>query len=107
MDLDFTRMQEMQRELQAKYEHKWGGLSPAGGRDHLLWMLVEAGEAADIIKKEGDTQIMENKEVRKHFVEELCDVMMYLNDVMQCYEITPQELAEIYVEKHERNMKRW
>lgn len=107
MDLNFTQMQEMQKELQAKYEHKWGGLSPAGARDHLLWMLVEAGEAADIIKKEGDTQIMQNEEVRKHFVEELCDVMMYFNDVMQCYEITPQELAEIYAEKHERNMKRW
>ena len=33
--------------------------------------------------------------------------MMYFNDVMLCYDITPEELEEVYQEKHRRNMERW
>ena len=50
-DLNFAQMHEMQRALQEKYIDKWGGLNPAIGRDQLLWMMIEAGEMADIIKK--------------------------------------------------------
>ena len=32
---------------------------------------------------------------------------MYLNDVMLCYGITPEELAATYRAKHQRNMTRW
>lgn len=70
-------------------------------------MMIEAGEVADIIKKNGDDKIMEDAAVRKHFVEELCDTMMYLNDVMLCYRISPEELEEEYVRKFNGNMKRW
>lgn len=104
---DFERMQAIQRELQKKYEDRWHGLSPQKGRDTLLWMMIEAGEAADIIKKQGDAPIVEDAETRHHFIEELCDVMMYFNDVMLCYGITPEELEKVYLEKHERNMHRW
>ena len=104
---DFEQMQAIQRELQEKYAGIWHGLSPQKGRDTLLWMIIEAGEAADIIKKEGDAPILEDAETRHHFIEELCDVMMYFNDVLLCYGITPEELEKIYLEKHERNMKRW
>lgn len=106
-ELGFTEMQAMQRELQEKYEDKWGGLYPEKGRDMLLWMLIEAGEAADVIKKRGDKAILEDPEIRSHFVEELCDVMMYFNDVLLCYGITPEELEKIYREKHATNMNRW
>lgn len=106
-DINFAWMQEEQRELQEQYKDKWSGLSPDAGCRYLLWMFAEAGEAADIIKKKGSEQIMSNPEVRKHFIEELCDVMMYFNDVMLCYSITPEELAEEYQKKHEKNMKRW
>ncbi len=105
--LDFTEMQHIQKELQAKYLDKWGGLSPEKGRQTLLWMLIEAGEAADVIKKQGDEAILHDPETRSHFVEELCDVMMYFNDLLLCYEIAPEELAEIYRKTHQRNMKRW
>ena len=44
---------------------------------------------------------------REHFVEELCDVLMYLNDVMLCYGISPEEMEQVYRAKHARNMKRW
>ena len=106
-DIDFTKMQDIQKELQEKYKDKWEKLTPEIGRKQLLWMFIEAGEVADIIKKEGDEAVMNNPEVRKHFVEELCDVMMYFNDVMLCYDSTPEELAKEYLEKHEKNMKRW
>lgn len=101
------QMHEIQRELQKKYQDRWGGLSPEKGRNQLLWMMIEAGEVADIIKKKGDQAIMNNREVRQDFVEEICDVFMYLNDVMLCYSITPEELKEIYLKKHQRNMARW
>lgn len=89
--LNLEDMQQIQKELQAKYLEKWGGLSPKIGRDKLLWMMIEAGEVADIIKKKG----------------EVCDVLMYLNDVLLCYGITPNEVENVYLEKHKRNMSRW
>ena len=50
---------------------------------------------------------MERPETRSHFVEELTDVMMYFNDALLAFHISPEELREAYVEKHERNMSRW
>ncbi|MCI8623067.1 MAG: nucleotide pyrophosphohydrolase [Provencibacterium sp.] len=103
----FQEMQAIQKELREKYKERWGDLSPKMGRDTLLWMLCEAGEVADILKKQGDTAILEDAETRAHFIEELCDVMMYFNDLMLCYSISPEELEEVYRKKHERNMHRW
>lgn len=109
--LDFEEMQRMQQKLHRKYHEKfgegWKELSPDTGRDKLLWMFVEAGEVADIMKKQGNGKIMENSEVRNHFTEELCDVLMYFNDVLICYGISPEEIARAYREKHERNLQRW
>jgi len=103
----FEEMQGIQKELQEHYKAKWGGLEPRKGRDSLLWMMIEGGEAADIIKKQGDQAIMEDEKVRHDFIEELCDVMMYFNDVALCYSITPEEIEKTYWEKHKRNMNRW
>jgi len=50
---------------------------------------------------------MNDPEIREHFVEEMCDVLMYFNDVMLCMGITPDELKRVYLAKHERNMSRW
>jgi len=105
--LDFAEMQSMQRALQARYAHKWSALSPETGRSSLLWLIGEAGEAADVIKKEGDAAIMEGPETRRRFTEELADLLMYFNDVMLCYGISPQELREVYLAKHDHNMTRW
>ena len=106
-DLSFAEMQQIQKELQEKYKSQWQGISPQVARDKLLWMMIEAGEMADIIKKEGDEEIMSQPQTRAHFIEEICDVLMYLNDVMLCYQITPEELREIYLKKHKKNMGRW
>ena len=105
--LDFETMQQIQRQLQEKYKHKWQPICPETARDKLLWMLIEAGEMADIIKKQGDRAIMEDPETRTHFIEEMCDTLMYFNDVMLCYGITPEEVQGVYLKKHEKNMKRW
>ncbi|MBQ8202464.1 MAG: nucleotide pyrophosphohydrolase [Clostridia bacterium] len=107
MAMDFGDMQQIQRELQEKYQQKWGGLSPEKGRQLLLWMLCEAGEAAQLIKHKGDNAIMEEPAVRQAFIEELCDVMMYFNDVCLCYDIKPEVIEKVYHAKHERNMHRW
>lgn len=52
-DFGFQEMQEIQRQLQEKYKDKWNPLSPEQGKDQLMWMMIEVGEAADIMKKEG------------------------------------------------------
>ncbi len=105
--LDFNAMFAMQEELHEQYKDKWRPLSPAIGRDKLLWMMAEMGEVADIIKKQGDDKILHDAEVRAHFVEEMCDTLMYFNDVLRCYSIKPEELEASYIEKHRRNLGRW
>ncbi|MBQ8639035.1 MAG: nucleotide pyrophosphohydrolase [Lachnospiraceae bacterium] len=101
------KMQEIQKELQEKYREQWGGLDPDKGKQQLLWMIAEAGEVADIMKKKGSRQIMEDPQVRHDFIEEMCDVLMYFNDVLLCYGIEPEDVEKAYLAKHERNMKRW
>lgn len=104
--IGFEEMQAMQRELREKYHAQWGELTPERGRELLLWAIAEGGEVADIIKKEGDAAIMEDASTRAHFAEEICDVLMYLTDLLLCYNITPEELAEAYRKKHQFNMNR-
>ena len=106
---DFTikEMLTMQKELQDKYKDKWETISPEAGKHKLLWMIGEIGEVVDIIKKNSDTSIIENTELRKQFIEEMADVLMYYNDVLLCYDISEDELKEAYISKFEKNMKRW
>lgn len=106
-DFGFKEMRNIQLELQEKYKDKWRPLSPELGAEQLLWLMIELGEVADVIKKQGNQKIMEDREVRTHFIEEMADVMMYYNDVLLCYGISIEELKKVYLEKHERNMKRW
>lgn len=106
-DFGFLEMQEIQRQLQEKYKDKWNPLSPEQGKDQLLWMMIEAGEAADIMKKEGVHKIMEDAGTRVRFIEEMVDVMMYYNDVLLSYHISVEEFRDIYLKKHRRNMERW
>lgn len=106
-NFSFKEMQAIQKELQEKYKNKWRQLSPEIGTDQLLWLMIELGEVADVLKKSGSDKVMEDPEVRTHFIEELCDVLMYFNDVMLCYDISIEELKDIYLQKHKKNMERW
>ena len=105
-DFSINEMQAMQRALQEQYKHKWEPLGPATGQNKLLWMIGEIGEVIDIIKKRGDDEIMNNPETRRHFVEEVADVFMYLTDVMLCYGVTADEYSSVHARKHAHNMKR-
>jgi len=106
-DFSMKEILEMQRLLQEKYKGRWEPIEPAIGKNKLLWMIGECGEVAEIIKKNGHERIMEEDEIRQHFVEELADVLMYYGDVMNCFGITPEELKASYTEKFQRNMARW
>lgn len=106
-DFGFKEMQQIQLQLQERYKDKWRHLSPEVGKDQMLWLMVELGEAADLIKKEGTQKIMEDASVRKNYIEELADIMMYFNDILLCYGISIDEFSTVYREKHKRNMDRW
>ena len=106
-DFNISEMQEMQNKLQEKYKDKWEPISPETGKNKLLWMIGEIGEVIDIVKKNGDQRACTDRELRKALVEELADVLMYYNDVLSCYGISSDELKQAYIEKFERNMKRW
>lgn len=100
-------MQNMQEKLQNKYKDQREPISPATGKNKMLWMIGELGEVIDIIKKNGHKEATETEKLRKELVEELADVLMYYNDVLSCYGITPAELKEAYIAKFESNMQRW
>lgn len=105
MDLRLSDLQSMQTELQNLHP-EWGKIQPSRAREQLLWGVCELGEAIEIVKKRGDDQIMNDAETRRHFIEEMADVMMYMTDVLMCYGVSPEEYSEIHTAKHERNMKR-
>lgn len=106
-DFSMNEMQEMQRALQNQYKHKWEPICPETGKNKLLWMLGEIGEVIDIVKKHGGLKASSDDALRTDLIEELADVLMYYNDVLLCYGISPEELKQAYVEKFEKNMKRW
>lgn len=106
-DFSINEMQEMQKLLQEKYKDKWEPIGPEIGKNKLLWMIGEIGEVIDIVKKNGGTKTSTDGELRKELVEEMADVLMYYNDVMLCYGITEEELKQAYIDKFEKNMKRW
>lgn len=106
---EFTihEMQEMQKTLQEKYKDKWEGISAEVGQNKLLWMVGEIGEVIDIVKKNGGSKASQDAQLRNNLIEELADVLMYYNDVLLCYDISSEELKSAYVNKFEKNMKRW
>lgn len=106
-DFSINEMQEMQRKLQDKYKDKWESLGPEAGKNKMLWMIGEVGEVIDIVKKHGGTKAAADIDLRKELVEELADVLMYYNDILLCYNITADELKQVYTEKFQKNMKRW
>ena len=106
-DFGINEMLEMQRTLQAKYQDKWDPVCPGRGKDQLLWMVGEIGEVIDIVKKHGGEAACQDPALRAHLVEEMADVLMFYNDVLLCYGISAGELKRSYIDKFERNMKRW
>ena len=106
---DFTvnEMLDMQRALQEKYKDIWEPICAKTGQNKLLWMIGEVGEVIDIVKKHGGEKACTDPELRARLIEEMADVLMYYNDVLNCYGISAEELKAAYIEKFQRNMSRW
>lgn len=107
MALDIHDMRKMQENLQARYAGWWESMDPEHGKNKILWMLAELGEAIQVVKRHPVSEMMQQGNARHDFVEELADVLMYFNDILLCYDITPEEFEAAYRAKHERNMTRW
>ena len=106
--LTVNDMYEYQKALQDKYQIKWREpISPEMSKNKLLWAYGEMAEVGDILKKNPMEKIMSDPELRRHITEELGDVMMYLFDVMLCLGIDPDDFANEYRTKCERNINRW
>lgn len=105
-NIKISDMMDMQMELWEQHKDKWSPMEAEYGRNFILWMMEEMGECIAIIKKKGDTAIMEEKSVRSAFVEELSDVLMYYFDILLRYGVTPEEISNAYIKKHNKNMGR-
>ena len=106
MDVTMGEMMQMQRDLYAKHEGEWSPMEPEFGKDSILYMMEEVGEVIAIVKKKGGQQILSDGEVRQAFLEEMADVLMYYNEVLLRYHVTPEEISEAYVRKHQGNLGR-
>lgn len=106
-EFTINEMLQMQRALQEKYKNQWEGISVDVGKNKLLWLIGEVGEVIDVVKKHGGLKASSEENLRKELIEELADVLMYYNDILLCYDISSEELKKVYIEKFERNMKRW
>ena len=105
-DLKISELIEMQNTLQNRMKENWLQIVPENGHFKLLWMFEEMGEIVAIVKKRGYSAIMDDKIVRSAFVEELSDVLMYFIDLITCYGVSAEELSEMFIAKHEKNMHR-
>ena len=106
MDLKVSEMLTMQKELYALHEGQWFPLEPEYGRNYILFMIEEIGETIAILKKKGDRSVLDDGDVRAAFLEEMADALMYYNDILLRYHVTPEEISEAYTRKHARNMGR-
>ena len=105
-DLSIKAMMEMQRELWRVHSEEWPPLEAYYARDSFLWMVEEIGEAVSLIGKHGEEKILCDEEIHKHFIEELGDILMFLNDILLRYNISAEEFSQIYMDKHNRNIHR-
>lgn len=106
MDLSISQMMQLQRELFELHKDKWTPMEPEFGKDFILYMIEEVGEAIAVIKKKGSAAIMEDPAVRQAFLAEMADVLMYYHDTLLRFHVTPEEISEAYAKKHGYDMQR-
>ncbi len=106
MEITLSEMLQMQQEAFEAHKDCWEPRTPEFGKEHILFMIEEIGEMIAILKKKGEKAVLQSPSVRSAFVEEMADVLMYYNDVLLCYGITPEELSHAYLAKHSRNLHR-
>lgn len=106
-DISISKMLQLSHNLWEEHKDSWEPMEPEYGRNSILYMIEEVGEAIAIIKKRGEGDIMNDAKTREHFVEELCDVAMYLADTLNRFDISAEEFSDTYIKKMQYNMKRW
>lgn len=106
MDLSISQMMQMQNDLFSLHKDTWPPIAPQFGKDYILFMVEEIGEVIAVLKKKGHNAIMEDPVTRQTFLEEMADVLMYYNDILLRYQVTPEEISEAFVKKHSVNMNR-
>lgn len=106
MDLSISQMMQLQKDLFTRHEDKWPPMEPQFGKDFVLYMIEEVGEVIAILKKKGHTAIMEDEAVRRAFLSEMADVLMYYHDILLRFRVTPEEISRAYAEKHSYDMQR-
>ena len=81
-------------------------MEPEYAKDYILYMMEEVGEVISILKKKGCDGIMSDPAVRSRFLEEMADVLMYYNDLLLRFHVSPEEISQAYQAKFEKNMRR-
>ena len=106
MDLSISQMMQLQLELFEPHKDKWHPMEPEYGKDFILYMIEEIGEAIAILKKKGTGAVMDDPAVREAFLSEMADVLMYYHDILLRFHVTAEEISEAYIEKHSIDMVR-
>lgn len=104
--MEIKDLLDMSKELYEENKEKWSPMTPEHGRTSVLYMIEEIGETIAIIKKKGEDKIMNDPIIRERFIEEMSDVLMYYSDILNRFDISAEEFSEIYLKKHNHNMKR-
>lgn len=106
-DISIEEMKKMQMELFELHKDEWkDDMYPEAARDHMLYMIEEIGESIAIIKKKGIEAIMNDKDVRTNFITEMTDVARYYIEVINRLNITSEEYANCFINKHEECVNR-
>lgn len=106
MDLSISQMMQLQNALFEPHKDQWHPMEPEYGKDFILYMIEEVGEVISILKKKGSTAVMEDPAVREAFLSEMADVLMYYQDTLLRFHVTPEEISEAYLKKHNIDMRR-
>lgn len=106
MDLSISEMMRMQQRLFEPHKDSWLPMEPEYGKDFVLFIVEEIGEVIAILKKKGSNSIMEDATVRQAFLSEMADVLMYYHDILLRYHVTPEEISEAFLQKHDYDMTR-
>ena len=106
MDLSISQMMQLQQALFEPNKDKWPPLEPEYGKDYILYMVEEIGEAIAILKKKGSSAVMKDPAVRDAFLTEMADVLMYYHDILLRFHISPEEISRAYLKKHSYDMGR-
>ncbi len=105
-NLSIDEMKKLQTELYEVNKDMWEPRSPEYAKNFILYMVEEIGECISIIKKKGINAVMDDKNVRERFLEEMTDVQNYYIEVLNSLNITAEDFSDAYIKKHNSNMKR-